>query len=646
MCGFAGILTRRDDLDLDSPLAAMRDALRHRGPDDEGCAQVALPGGYRLGMVHTRLAIIDLSAGGHQPMTDPDSGSWIVYNAEVYNHLAVRKRLDDIPFRSSSDTETVLRGWVRDGDAILQSLRGLFAFALYDGQRRQFWLVRDRLGIKPLYVRRISPDTWVFGSELRALLASGLVERRLNAAAVQSYLAFGAVTAPWTLLDGVESVLPAETWRFDLSTGSAELRPERTRYWRPTFVRRGEAEPRRDEAVEQLRPVLLEAAALRMVADVPVGVFLSGGIDSSSVVAALAAQGHRLRTFSVVFGERQFDESEHSRRVAQHFGTEHTELLLSPRQVLDGLPEALAAYDQPSIDGVNTYFISRATRQAGVKVALSGIGGDELFAGYSYFRLAARLEQGWARPLARLAHGLLRRLSPHSTRTTKLGDMLAYGGSRVARYAVCRRVLDRRRGRALFPRAGSAEPLPAALQHELETAVAGLDAVNCHSLLELSLYLPNMLLRDLDQMSMAHALEVREPLLDHILVETVARLSGPLKLAPGRHSRTKSLLVDALPVELPARVLRRAKMGFVFPWERWLRHELRGLVAELFSDHDAVDAAGLDAAAVQQLWADFLAARPGVRYTDVLCLLHLLHWVHQHGLSLATVPGQPVRSER
>jgi asparagine synthase (glutamine-hydrolysing) len=644
MCGIAGILTRRDDLDLAAPLEAMRLALRHRGPDDDGCAQVALPGGYRLGLAHTRLAIIDLSAAGHQPMTDPESGSWIAYNGETYNHQSVRKRLDGVRFRSTSDTETILKGWMRDGAAILSSLRGMFSFALYDGRRRQFWLVRDRLGIKPLYVSRVNPDTWVFASELRALLASGLVERRLNPAAVQSYLALGAVTAPWTLLAGVESLLPAESWRFDLSSDAGGFQPRRERYWRPAFAASGEPELRRKEAIEQLRPVVLEAAALRMVSDVPVGVFLSGGIDSSSVVAALAAQGYPLRSFSVVFGERRYDESEHSRRIARHFGTEHTELCLSPRQVLEGMPQALAAYDQPSIDGVNTYFISQATRQAGVKVALSGIGGDELFAGYSYFRLMARLERGWPRLLARLAHGVLRRLSPHSTRTTKLGAILSSNGSRVAKYAVCRRVLAAERGRALFPGDGTNGLMPTEVQDELEAAAAGLDAVNAHSLLELSLYLANMLLRDLDQMSMAHALEVREPLLDHVLVETAARLSGRLKLAPGRCGASKALLVDALPVELPRSVLNRPKMGFVFPWERWLRHELQGLAAEVFADRDAARAAGLDAAAVWQLWADFLAARPGVRYSDVLCLLHLLHWVRQHRLAVADAPateGQP-----
>lgn len=635
MCGIAGILTRQDDLDLDQPLQSMLGSLRHRGPDDEGTIQLRLPGGFRLGLAHTRLAIIDLSPGGHQPMTEPESGSWIVYNGEIYNHDSVRARLKDAAFRSTSDTESVLHGWLRFGEASLQSLRGMFAFALYDARRHQLWLVRDRLGIKPLYVAPVGPETWVFASEVRALLASRLIDGRLSPDAVASYLAFGASTAPWTMLAGVESVMPGETWRFNLSPERAAPVIERKCYWRPPFERPGAAEPSRAEALERLQPVLLEAVALRMVSDVPIGVFLSGGIDSSSVVAALTAQGFKLRSFSVVFGERQFDESAHSAAIAERFGTEHTPLFLGPREVLADLEEALAAYDQPSIDGVNTYFISRAARQAGVKVALSGIGGDELFAGYPYFRRMKRLEHWGTRWLARLAHPLLRLISPDSTRTIKLAALLQANGARLVNYAISRQVMGPARRRALLA-AGPAgwDAIPGGLQKQLEKEVEGLDAVNAHSCLELSLYMANMLLRDMDQMSMAHALELREPLLDHVLVETVARMPGKLKLAPGKQKSNKGLLVDALPGGLPDSVIRRAKMGFVFPWERWLRQELKDLVATVLNDTDAVQAAGLNGEAVQRLWRDYLWGRPGIRYSDVLCLLHLLYWVRRHKLTV------------
>jgi asparagine synthase (glutamine-hydrolysing) len=607
-------------------------ALRHRGPDDEGCAEVGLPGGRRLGLVHTRLAILDLSPAGHQPMNDPEFDSWITYNGEIYNHQSIRRQLPDCDFRSTGDTETILKAWGQRGPDTLGALRGMFAFALYDGRRQEFWLVRDRLGVKPLYVSQVGPATWLFGSELRALLASGLLSLQLHAAGVESYLAFGAVAAPWTLLEGVESLLPGEAWRFDLDPRHDRIIPERLRYWSPSFTPPWKPASR-EQAVEQLRPVVREAATLRMVSDVPVAVFLSGGIDSSSLVATLTSQGHSLRTFSVVFDDSRFDESEHSRWVARRFSTDHTELVLRADQVLREFDRAAAAYDQPSIDGLNTYFIAQVTRQAGVKVALSGLGGDELFAGYPYFRWLARWESRTARDLARLLQMALHWINPGGIRTAKLKALLQNKEGRVGNYTICRQVMGPERRRELFPSAGEGAlvPLPEPLRTDLEAAVKELDTVNAHSLLELSIYLPNMLLRDLDQMSMAHALEVREPLLDHVLVETVARFTGSLKLQAGRGGAAKALLLDALPVGLPRAITQRPKMGFVLPWERWLRHELKDWVADVLADADTQQIVGLDTTAVQKLRTAFLASRPGIRYTDILCLVHLCHWVRQHG---------------
>jgi asparagine synthase (glutamine-hydrolysing) len=645
MCGIAGILTTRPDWDMGSALGQMLRALRHRGPDDEGSGQVTLPGGFRLGLAHTRLSILDLSPAGHQPMADPDSGSWITFNGEVYNHQELRPALSNRHYFSTSDTETILKGWVERGERVLGDLRGMFAFALLDGRRRQLWLVRDRVGIKPLYASRVAPDTWVFASEVRAVLASGMVARRLRAEAVESYLAFGAIAAPWTLIEGVESLLPGECWRFDLDQPGQLPGPVRSRYWLPPFAASPPAVSR-EEAVERLRPVLEKAAALRMVSDVPVGVFLSGGIDSGAAVALLAHQGYPLHTFSVVFGERPFDESAHSRLVADHFGTKHTELLLRPDDVLAELDRALDSYDQPSIDGLNTYFISQATRRAGVKVALSGLGGDELFAGYSYFRTQERLERPLTRRLAHGLHRALRWWAPGASRTTKLGAVLRAGHDRLARYLVCRMVLGRERRAALLagPRYRG-ELLPEVVHAQLDGAGRDLGPVNAQSLFELSLYLANMLLRDTDQMSMAHALEVREPLLDHVLVETAAALPGSLKTAPGLRSRLKGLLVDALPAPLPAGLLNRPKMGFVFPWERWLRRELRPRLGELFADAAALQASGLEPAAVRRLWNDYLADRPGIRYSDVFCMANLANWARLHRLQPGGEDGDGTGTE-
>lgn len=636
MCGLAGILTLDPGLDIRPALSRMQQALQHRGPDDQGLEEVSLPAGCRLGLAHTRLAILDLSPAGHQPMCDPRSGSWIAYNGEVYNHLELRRGLGCEAFRSTSDTETVLRAWVESGVESLAQLRGMFAFALLDAPRRQLWLVRDRLGIKPLYAARVGSGTWVWASEVRALLASGLIRGRMDPRALHSYLAFGSPPAPWTMLSDVQSLPPGETWCFDVSPGVTGLEPKRNRYWHPPFSNEPPSTTY-SEAVERLRGVLLEAASQHMISDVPVGVFLSGGIDSSSVVAALASQGHRLHTFSVTFDEHEYDESTHSRQIAERFGTEHTELRLSPRDILAEMPRAVVAYDQPSIDGINTYFITAAVRQAGIKVAMSGLGGDEVFAGYPNFRLNWQLEQPVYRAAAHLTHLALRWFRPRDTRTRRLGKVLDQSANRLQRYVVMREIMHRDlRSRLLCePPPSDIVPLPDALTADLANAAASADPVNAYSLLELSLYMANTLLRDADQMSMAHAVEIRVPLVDHVLVEVAARLPGRWKLPRRKSSSPKPLLTASLPVRLPQQTVRRKKMGFVFPWERWLRNELRDWAAEALTDQTALANVGLNGDAVGSLWNDFLANRPGIRHPEILCLTHVLRWSTKHGAALS-----------
>jgi asparagine synthase (glutamine-hydrolysing) len=646
MCGIAGILTSRHDLDLGSLLSGMCDALDHRGPDDRGCEQIDVPGGFRLGLAQTRLAILDVSAAGHQPMAAPESGSWIVYNGEAYNHLELRPAVP-AAFRSQSDTETILRGWVAKGHRVLESLRGMFAFGLYDGARRHFWLVRDRLGIKPLYVCRVDARTWVFASEVRAILSTGLVPRWLDPGALHAFLALGAVPAPWTLVSGIESLLPAECWRFDLDDPERGLSPARLRYWRPRLAEVSADKTSRPEAVAQVRRQLWEAARLHMLSDVPVGAFLSGGVDSTAVVAALTSQNLNVRTFSVGFREAQFDESRHARAVAGRLGTEHTELILEPDDVLREFSRALSSYDQPSIDGLNTYFISQAVKRAGVTVALSGLGGDELFCGYPYFRHVQRLQRPAARLGARALHQFLRRVCPNRVRTIKLGRLLAAGENRLAAWLACREVTLPGYRQALLgadtlPDCGI---FPSQVRKDLEEQTAHLDPVNAQALCEMSLYMNNMLLRDTDQMSMAHALEVRVPLLDHKLVESVLVLSGKLKTASSASAPVKRLLVEAIAPEIPPGMLNRPKQGFVLPWERWLRRELRHTVADCLHDRETIAAAGLSFAAIEGLWEQFASARPGVRAADVLGLVTLLSWIRRQGLEVTTEnckqPGIP-----
>ncbi len=637
MCGIAGILTGSNDLPaIDDAIERMTAALAHRGPDAAGVQRIALAGGATLALGHRRLSILDLSERARQPMQDEASGSWIAFNGEIYNHLELRKRLSNAAFDSTSDTETLLRGWTQVGPQWVDELRGIFAFALYDARRRQLSLVRDRLGVKPLYVCRPTSDTWLFASEVRAILASGLVERRLSQRGLDGYLRFGAVQAPDTLVSGVQSLLPAEIWQFDLSDAPVVREPVKSRYWslagRPRRTRLSA------EDFQHLRGTWQQAVELELLSDVPVGVFLSGGIDSSAIVSNLAERGHRPQTFSVAFADAQCDESEHARAVAQACGSQHHELRLAATDVLDHWDTMIGAYDQPSVDGINTYLISQAVRAVGIKVALSGLGGDEAFAGYGLHRQFAwfdrlrRWQPGWTGALAAVG---MRRFAGRVGRQGKIKQLITGRHTRLEIYAILREQLPPEWREALAPRGSQTGDcgLDPALAAELARQCDKLDAVNAGLWLDQSLYLQNTLLRDADQMSMAHALEVRVPFLDHLLLEELADLQGSLKLSR-RGQPNKWLLVALAGDRLPERSVQRSKMGFVFPWERWLRTELRGAVENTLGDPVALAAAGLSPAAVAAVWQQYQAGQGGFRYSDILALVHLVAWIREHQLTL------------
>ncbi len=645
MCGIAGILTRAD---LDNPefakrLDLMTERLGHRGPDDSGTTVFSPAEGWQLYLGHRRLSIIDVSSNGHQPMGDPSSGSWITYNGEIYNHRALRAGLTDADFLSTSDTESLLRAWVERGPDVTDELRGIFAFALYDGRRRQFWLARDRLGVKPLYIARPTPDLLLFASEVRAILASGLVPRRLSRQALTGYLAFGAVQAPHTIVEGIQSLLPGERVCIELTAQKMDWVSQR--YWRPPFcdtqaasaTRNGApmAADHREALLERLQPVFDEAVKSRFLADVPIGVFLSGGIDSSAIVASASRQQLQPDTFSISFDEAEFDESEHAIAVARACDVRHTVLTVTSQDMLADLDHALASYDQPSSDGLNTYTISKAARDAGLKAALSGLGGDEAFAGYNNFHKLRAIDR-WIRCCGGLcgprSRALCGKFIGNSGQLWRAVQLVGFSATRLDAYAVLRQFYSQERIGKLLAAGGSPTfGLDESLFAELEYQVRDTDVVNATSLLEMSLYMHNVLLRDTDQMSMARGLEVRVPLLDHLLIAEVARLPGQVKL-PVSRTVNKWLLVEMVKELVPPEVVRRRKMGFVFPWARWLRGELRGFVDEHLLDGELVEAAGLRPAEVAKIWQAYLQQQRGVRYADILALLNLVHWCQANGV--------------
>ncbi|SMF21060.1 asparagine synthase (glutamine-hydrolysing) [Tistlia consotensis] len=634
MCGIAGALSP-GVADLSPAVAAMVAALRHRGPDDSG--QEAMPtGAGELALGSTRLAIVDLSAAGHMPMRDPETGNLVAYNGEIYNFPELRRELEAAGdrFRSGTDTEVLLRAYARWGTGCLPRLRGMFAFALWDAGRRELLLARDPAGKKPLYLAE-RPGRVAFASEVRALLASGLVERRLDRAGLETFLFNGFCVAPATLVEGVSALLPGHFLRL---SGTGE-RLELARY-DPIDEARDAGAPRAD--AEAVLDTLREAVRLRLVADVPLGAFLSGGLDSAAVVALMAEASSAVRTFSIGFEESAYDESGPARWVAERFATRHSAIRLSRDDFMAWLDDGLAAFDLPSFDGLNTYCVSRAAREAGLTVALSGIGADELFGGYPFFRSIPRL-----RRMAGLLHALGPVLRTAVDRVARPGTDRLRGGWKVAELLRLGRPDDPviacyQTAQMLFPGwsrtalLGGPERtrwgLPAAFLDLLSGELAGAgDPAAAVSLLASRLFLGERCLRDSDTMSMAVSLELRAPFTDRELVRLLRRVPGAERCAgapdkPYEWRLLRPLLGDDFPL--------RGKQGFVFPFEQWLRAPgYRATLRDRLGDRRLVADCGLRPAVVEGL-LDSFERQPGrVPWSRIWALHVLLDWCARHRVS-------------
>ncbi len=602
MCGIWGAINVADER---MGREAAR-AMAHRGPDDHGV--YAGDGTCPALLVNTRLAIIDLSETGHQPMSTPDGRYWIAYNGETYNYEDLRRPLLDAghTFRGTSDTEVILHAYAEWGEAFLDDLRGMFAFAIWDTHEGRLFAARDRLGIKPLYYTVVgkegAPDArLVFGSELKALLSSGLIEPRLNPAALHHYLSFYAVPSPYTILEGVHMLPPGHTLTYE--NGHVEIR----RYW--SLPAGDPLTGSSEQVATRLRELLEESIRLRMIADVPVGAFLSGGIDSSAVVALMTrATGETLQTFSIGFGAEgeSIDERSAARVLAEHYGTDHTEVIVTGRQVREQLPAIIRAMDQPTGDGLNTYLVSQATAQH-VKVALSGLGGDELFAGYPQFRMFRQADR--ARAVWERLPGVARQAARGAAHVADPADraMTWLDGDVLERYERVRILFGEEDKLALYTPATAAAL--AAPEPSLDYLSRYLHPVEMDSIvqltrLELQNYMAHTLLRDTDAMSMAHSLEVRVPLIDHKLVEYAVRIPPEMKL---RNGQNKWIFAEALRDVLPAEVLARPKQGFEMPVAAWMRDDLRDVLDDVFSA-ESIQRRGLfQVDAMQAVYDDFRA---------------------------------------
>ncbi|MBZ0207520.1 MAG: asparagine synthase (glutamine-hydrolyzing) [Flavobacteriales bacterium] len=626
MCGIAGIAS--SDLDgtgqggAEPVVARMTAALAHRGPDAEGLWR-----GSKVVLGHRRLSIIDLDPASNQPFHSADRRYVISYNGEIYNFRQLRESLSQHRFRTKSDTEVLLAAWTEWGEECLHRLEGMFAFAVWDVQRQELSIARDRFGIKPLYYH-VEDGRILFSSEVRSLLASGLVPRKLDEAALCDHLRHGAVHAPATIVQGVRMLLPGHLLRWSAD----EVRTER--WWNPVSTANAAASDLDAGQVRrEVRDRFSRAVEKRMVADVPFGAFLSGGIDSSAVVGAMAqATRARVHTFTVTFDEAAFSEARFAQLIAKKFGTKHTEVRLRPEDMLRMLPEALADMDHPSADGPNTWVVSKMTKEAGISMALSGLGGDEVFAGYEVFKRSVALlrKKGITaipRPLRALI-GLAVKSRRSGAAGWKAAELLKLPAWEVAdTYPLARLAFSDPELRTLL-----AVPLrPDAVAADVRAWMgpmggSRLEPLSQVSVAELTTYLPDVLLRDTDQMAMAHALEVRTPFLDHDLTSFVLGVPDAIKYP---HT-PKKLLTDALDDLLPREVTHRPKMGFTLPWDHWMREQLRSFCESRMTTlalRPQFHASGVNA-----LWQRFLTGDPAVTWSRVWMLVVLEEWMHANAI--------------
>jgi len=642
MCGIAGIIGRIDATNRKA-LERMNDAMVHRGPDADGiwCSPADARGWGAL-LAHRRLAILDLSPAGVQPMVDPVTGHVIAFNGEIYNYLDLRRRLEGEgqQFQSSGDTAVMLRALGLHGADAVSWLRGMFAFACWDQKQRRLLLARDQLGIKPLYIARSSdPDAgWsvAFASELRALLASGLLGTpRLDPQAVASCAWNGFVVGPTTAVRGVELLWPGRLLEFD-DTG-AELRNED--FWRIP----GQA-PGASMKEDELAVILEEGLRLHLASDVPLAVFLSGGVDSSAM-ANLAQRAARspIHTFTLAFEEQELNEGPIARQISQAIGTQHHEVVLTQGQFVANLETALDSLDQPTFDGLNAYFMSRAIRDAGFTVAISGTGGDELFGGYPTFRDLPVLQRWLGRAgfvpralqvaAARLATWPLRRSDqavPPQTRWAKLPDMVSRGDDLIALYQMASALfLPGWQQELLAPGYADvlADGLPATMRQRLAAETGGRTPWSAISVMEQRLFLGERLLRDNDVASMAASLEQRVPLVDHVLFEAIDRLPDEVRYQPlGRKALLRRIGLRGLDPAL----FDRPKSGFVLPFNRWIRQGLKDVMDRTMRDPQAIAPCGLDPGAVGRLWQTFLEGGSGFYWSRVWSIYVFVRWCHRN----------------
>lgn len=615
MCGLAGLYYFNQQTSGSAAIRQMTDCIAHRGPDAEGFyndEQVALG--------HRRLSIIDLSANSNQPFHEASGRYVIIFNGEIYNYQEVKKLLPGYPYRTTSDTEVVVAAFAKWGTDCMKYFKGMFAFAIWDRQERELTVVRDRFGVKPLYY--YSDDkVLVFASEVRSILQSGLVKKKLDERGLYEYFSFQSVSAPLSIVSGVKQL---EAGHFlSVKNGQVQSSP----YWSMLNSPIEFDWNDKPAVYKEIKRLMTNSVERRLVSDVPVGAFLSGGIDSSAIVGLMATVSpQKPRTFNIYFDEPDYDESGYADIIARKFNTDHKRIRLRPYDFMSELETAIAAMDSPSGDGINTYVVSKAIRNAGIKVALSGLGGDELFAGYPVFKQFLQMQRSgfWWSNTGAIRKALAALIPASNTRQERMKSLLRLGNCNIESfYPLSRRIIAPEQ----LARLTTLPAVTTALQQSLSDVrdkLHRLPLLSQVTAAELMGYTQHTLLKDTDQMSMASSLEVREPFFDHELVAFIMSVPDSLK----NPVYPKSLLVESLKPMLPDEIVFRKKKGFTFPWQHWMKNELRSFCEQRIKR--IAQREFMHAQAINNLWQKFVQGDPGVRWAEVWLFIVLEEWLERN----------------